>query len=91
MEEEITVLDEVKKNLKSKKLVYGTETTLKGLKLGKISKVFVSSNAPASVKEDLDRYAGLAGAAVLSVGIPNGELGIFCKKSHLVSVIGLLK
>ena len=91
MEEEISVLDEVKKNLKSKKLIFGTERAIKGLKQGTISKVFVSSNTPDSVKEDLERFAGLAGALVIPVGIPNGELGVFCKKSHLVSVIGLLK
>ena len=91
MEEEISVLEEVKKNLKSKKLVFGTETTIKNMKLGKVSKVFVSTNAPAGIKQDLDHYAKLAGVQIISAGMQNNELGIYCKKSHLVSVIGLLK
>ena len=82
---------EIKKNLKTKKMVLGTELTIKRLKQGKISKVFVSSNCPENVKKDLDYYSDVSQVPVEQLSIPNSELGTACKKPFSISVVGLLK
>lgn len=85
------ITNEIKKNLEGKKLVIGTETTIKSMRRGKLSKVYLTSNAPDSVKEDINRYAKLAGVMVVDLDLSNEELGVVCKKPFAISVIGLSK
>ena len=82
-------LTEIKKNLKTEKLVLGSSRTLKLLKEGKLSKIFVSANTPKEMVEDLKYYTKLADVEVEKVDMPNDELGIYCKKPYSISVIGL--
>ncbi len=83
--------NEIKKNLEQKKLVIGTETTIKSMRRGKLSKVYLTSNCPVSVRDDMQRYAKLAAVEVVELGLSNEELGILCKKPFSISVIGLSK
>jgi large subunit ribosomal protein L30e len=94
MEEEITItknLKEIKKNLKTDKLVIGTDTTLKLLKQDKIEKVFLSGNTPKEVEEDFNYYSKITGTEVNRLNLPNYELGTFCKKPFPISVLGFKK
>jgi large subunit ribosomal protein L30e len=84
-------ISEIKNNLKNKRLVLGTGLTVKQLKRGNISKVFLSSNCPESVKKDVAHYSQVAGVEVEDLGIPNTELGTVCKKPFSVSIVGLIK
>ena len=84
-------ISEIRNNLKSKRLVLGTSLTLKNIKLGKLSKVFLSSNCPENVRKDVDYYSGIGNCSVENLQIPNDELGVICKKLFSVSVVGLLK
>lgn len=84
-------IDDIKVGLKEKKAVIGTERVIKGLKTGKIAKVFITSNCPEEVKKDIEYYSGLCGAAVVQLAQPNDELGIICKKPFSISVLGILK
>ena len=52
-------LQEIKKNLDNDNLIIGYDKTLKNLKLGKISKVYLSVNCPDEIKEDVKRYANI--------------------------------
>jgi large subunit ribosomal protein L30e len=83
--------NEIKKNLEQKKLVIGTEMTVKSMRREKLSKVYLTSNCPADVRQDIERYAKLANVAVAELGLSNEELGVVCKKPFSISVIGLLK
>ena len=83
-------LDEIKKNLKTKKLVIGTDRSIKNLKLKKLSRVFVSSNTPEELVGDIEHYAKLSGTEVVKLDVPNDELGVQCKKPYSISIIGLL-
>ena len=65
--------------------------TIKGLRSGKISEVFLSSNCPESVREDISRYAEMADAKVSELSQSNEELGAICRKPFLISVISLKK
>lgn len=82
---------ELRKLIKEKKMLVGTERTLKALKLGKLEKVFLSLNCPAGVKEDINHYSKLSKASISQLRYPNDELGVLCKKPHSISVLGLLK
>jgi len=82
---------EIKKMLKSGNAVIGTEKTMKGLKLGKVQKVLISSNCPDKVVNDISYYAGLSGAEFHKLDYPNDELSVICKKPFAISVLAFLK
>lgn len=82
---------EIKKLVKTKNLVIGTEKTIKNLKLGKVEKVIVSSNCPEKVFEDLSYYSKLSKAETIRISYPNEELGVICKKPFSISVLSILK
>ncbi|HLC67195.1 MAG TPA: ribosomal L7Ae/L30e/S12e/Gadd45 family protein, partial [Candidatus Nanoarchaeia archaeon] len=85
------ITDEIKKLLGSDRLIIGTALTVKQLKQGTVESVFVTNNCPPSVQQNLQHYAKIAGATVLSAGVENDELGILCKRRHGVSVLGVKK
>jgi large subunit ribosomal protein L30e len=77
------------KAMAEKKLVLGTERTLKLLKGGKLSLVAYSSNAPERLKKEIE--AGLGEAKSHPFPGTNVELGELSKRPHRVSIIGVLK
>lgn len=82
---------DIKKMMKAGNVVIGTEKTMKSLRLGRIQKVFLSSNCPQKIEKDINYYAGLVGAEALKLEYPNDELGVICKKPFSISVLALLK
>jgi len=84
-------IDDIKKLLKSKNLIVGTGRTIRYLKTGKLSKVYLSSNCPAEIKEDVAYYGGLSGTTVIELEQTNEEIGVLCKKPFLISVLSVLK
>ncbi|MBC8501384.1 MAG: ribosomal L7Ae/L30e/S12e/Gadd45 family protein [Nanoarchaeota archaeon] len=84
-------IGEIKKILKSEKLLIGTDRVLKNLRNSKVEKVFVSSNCAKDVFDDINHFASFSEASVEQLDIPNDELGVVCKKSFSVSVIGILR
>ncbi len=84
-------IDEIKNNLKSKRLVLGASVAVKSLKRGSLAKVFLSSNCPESLRKDIAHYCGISGCSVETLDVQNDELGVVCKKLFPVSVVGLLK
>ena len=86
-----SVSGEIKKLLKSKRLIIGTQRTLKGLKEGKLQRVYVSSNCPASVRQDIAHYTRIHPVEIVELEQPNEDVGGLCKKPFLISVLGLLK
>lgn len=85
------ILSEIKKLIEGKKAVLGTKNTLKGLKLGKLSKVYITSNCPANVRKDIEHYSRLAKIPVVEMSYPNDELGVLCKKPYSISVLSQVK
>ena len=82
---------EIKKHISDKKLVLGTKQVIKNAKLGKLEKIFVTSNCPENVKNDVNYYSEISGCKIEKLNIPNDELGVICKKQFSVSLAGLLK
>ena len=82
---------EIKKMIKAGNVMIGTGRAIKSLKLGKVEKIFMSSNCPAKVENDINYYAGLCAAELYKLEYPNDELGIICKKPFSISVLAVLK
>lgn len=82
---------EMRKLLAEKRLVIGTERTVKLVKQGKLAKVYLSSNCPPALKADLNKFCGLSGIECQDLGVANEELGVWCKKPFAISVVGVLK
>jgi large subunit ribosomal protein L30e len=87
----MTNVDDIKKKIKEEKVIIGTERTIKALKLGKVEKVFLTSNCPSDVKEDIEHHAKLAKIKVVKLKQPNVELGVICKKPFPISVLSFKK
>jgi len=81
----------IKKIIKARKIIIGTERTIKNLRLGKVDKVLLSSNCADRTVNDINYYASLGNAETITVKYPNDELGVICKKPFSVSVLSILK
>ena len=82
-------MKDLKEALKDKKTIIGAKRTLKFLKLGKLKKVYIASNCPKDIKDDVDHYAKINDIDVIDLKENNEELGILCKKSFFISVLGI--
>jgi len=82
---------EIRGLLADNKLIIGTERALKLLRLGKLKQVYLSVNCADSTKEDIAHYSKLSGTKVKELAYPGSELGVICKKSYSISVLGVLK
>ena len=82
---------EIQKSIESKKVVIGTERTIKLIKTGAASKVFLSSNCPEEILADVDYYQKISPFEVVKLKIPNVELGAVCRKPFAISVLTIIK
>ena len=81
-------IENLKKILKEKKVIFGSERTLKLLRRGKLTEIFIASNCPKNVKADIIHYAKIANVKLTELEEPNDELGVICKKPFSISVLG---
>tara|TARA_Y100000034_G_scaffold131791_1_gene193324 strand:- start:343 stop:597 length:255 start_codon:yes stop_codon:yes gene_type:complete len=72
-----------------KGLVFGTQRTLKKLKMNEVKKVYVSSNCPKDVLNDLEHYSKIHKVPLVKLKENNEELGVICKKPFYISVLSL--
>ena len=79
---------DLKKLIQTEKVIFGTDRTLKNLKLGKVKKVLVASNCVETVNKSLKHYAKLSNVEFIKLGYANDELGLICKKPFSISVLG---
>ncbi len=83
--------EEIRKGLATKKLVIGTDETLKNIRKGLIRVVYVASNCSEDVMKDLKRYSKMSGFEIFDTKLPNDELGAVCKKPFNIALLGMLK
>ena len=84
-------ISEIRKLLKEKKIILGSQRTVKNLKLGKIKKVYLSSNCSEKIIENITHYSKLSKTAIVNLKYPNNELGVLCKKAFSISVLSVPK
>lgn len=84
-------MQEIRKNLDAKTLVIGYDAVIKGIRKGTIKKVFYATNLPEDKLEEINKYASFTKIPVESAKVSNEELGVICKKSFLISIVGIKK
>ena len=84
-------LAELKKLVGDKKLIIGTDRTMKELTKGGLKEIFLSSNCSKETKENIETHAGMFKVKVSTVDITNDDMGVLVKKPFAVSVVSLLK
>jgi len=82
---------DIKKELKTRKIVIGTKIVIKNLRLNKLEKVYIASNCSESSKKELEYYSKLLNIPIITLKQPNDELGVICKKQYSISMLGVLK
>ena len=82
---------DIKEALKANKLIVGTKRTVKALRKEELASVFLASNCPEMLEEDVKHFASFDSVPVEKLTITCDELGVLCKKPFLVSVVGVLK
>ena len=80
-------IEDIKKRVKEGKVIIGTSKTIKALKLGKAERVYLTSNCPDNIKEDIEYYGKLSKTKVVKLRQPSNELGVICKKPFSISVL----
>ncbi|MBW2988154.1 hypothetical protein DRJ48_02115 [Candidatus Woesearchaeota archaeon] len=84
------VVEEIKQGIEKGLLVIGKNSVLKGLKRGKLAKVFMASNIPEAVELEVTHLCEISGVKYKKTKITNKELGALCKKSYSISILGLM-
>ena len=82
------VVSEFKKFFETKKLIIGTDETLKSLRSGRLVKVFIASNCDVSLKSDLLQLCKIGNVELVDLKMSSDEVGVICKKPFSVSVVG---
>jgi len=82
---------DIKKELKTRKIVIGTKIVIKNLRLNKLEKVYIASNCNESSKKELEYYSRLLNIPIITLKQPNDELGVICQKQYSISMLGVLK
>lgn len=89
-EKKLNAVD-IQKLVKEKRLVFGTNKVLKGLKQGKFESILTSKNTPEDVMDSIKQYSKIGKVEMIALPYTNEELGVVCKQSFSISVIGMLK
>ena len=81
---------EISKAVKEKKLVVGTNKTIKALQTKEVGLVAVSSRAPVMLVNRLNYYCALTGVQLTVVNSTTLEIGSMCGKPHTVAAFSVL-
>ena len=81
-------MEDLKKALQEKKVIIGADRILKKLRNGKLERVYLSSNCPEILKEDIKHLSKLHKIQVKELKEDNEQLGLVCKKQFSISVLG---
>ena len=84
-------ITEIKKALETGNIIIGTKRTIKNIKRGITTKVFLASNCNEDVKKEIQSYCSINKVEIVELSAPNDELGIICKKPYSISVLSLIK
>lgn len=82
---------EIKSYRKQDRLVFGAKQTTQLLRDRAIEKVYLAANCPHDLRREIERFAELSEVPVHTLEIPSDELGVLCRRQHMVLVLGLRK
>ncbi|MCS7097246.1 MAG: 50S ribosomal protein L30e [Candidatus Methanomethylicia archaeon] len=76
--------------LKTGKMIFGSKSAIKSVKLGKAKMIIISSTIPKNIKEDILYYAKLSNIPVIEFNGSSWDLGFICGKPFMISAITVL-
>ena len=79
------------KELEAAKKSLGLSTTLKSLYSGTLKEILIASNYPKKEEDKIKSMSEIYGVPVEKLEVNSKELGIICKKTFNVSILGILK
>ena len=84
----VDVNEEIKKLVATPKAIVGTDKTLKAMRSGNLTKIFLAKNVKDSTRKDIEAYSKVENIEVIQLILGNDELGTICKKPFSISVLG---
>jgi len=81
---------ELRRAVRSGKVIIGSDKTIKAVKLGNAKLVVLASNYPRDLREKIERYGKLAGVSVYTYPKDNVALGLACGKPFPVSALSVV-
>ncbi len=85
----MAIVDDIRKSMEDEKLVIGKNQVTKCLKQKTLSKVILATNTPEKLSEDIEYYSSFSDVSLIRSDKNNEELGVICKKSFGISVLGI--
>lgn len=82
-------IEVLKKELKNENIKFGTKLALKRIKNGNVSKVFIASNCPNEIREEITHYSKLGKIEVYELEETNEEIGFICKKTFSIDIVSV--
>ena len=84
------MIDEIKKNLKTEKLVFGKNQTIKKIQSGEVVKIFLASNCKAEDCNDLEHYCSFNKIPIESVSA-NPLMKLVLNQNKIAAAIRVVK
>lgn len=82
---------DIKEALKTKKLVMGSNSVIRGIKTGLVKTVVHASNFPENVMKDLDYYKQIGNISIEKFDGNSKQLGELCGKPFNILMVGVKK
>ena len=83
----MTSAETLKKVLKEHEMTLGHNETLKKVKRGNVTTVFLSSDCKPEVRKSMQYYKTIGSFTVVDLEITGHEVGTLCKKLFPISVL----
>jgi large subunit ribosomal protein L30e len=81
--------EELRNAIKENNVIIGANQAIKSIKLKKAKSVFVASNCPDNIKNDLEHYSKLSGIKFEKFDGTAKQLGVLCGKPFSVAVLAI--
>lgn len=82
---------EIKSYRKQDRLVFGAKQTTQLMRDRAAEKVYLAANCPDDVRREIEQYGRLSDVQVSVLEMPSDELGVLCRRQHMILVLGLRK
>jgi len=85
----INIERELKTAIRTGKVILGSKSTIKTLKLGKSKMIIIASNCPIEIREDIEYYCKLSSTPYYIYPGNSWELGALCGKPFMVAAFSI--
>ena len=80
-------MEDLKKMLQENRVVMGADIVLRKLRIGELKKVYLASNCPKNLREDIKHLSKIHNISVVEAKEDNEALGTICRKPFSISVL----